>query len=405
MRQRRGWIGALLVLAVITAACGDDDGGEEAQSSDTTEEQSGAEEPTGEPIKLGVITAVEGGTLSRPWVRETAEIAAAAVNAEGGIMDRPVEIVFCDHRNTPQDAAVCAQRLLVEEEVLMLVGGDGVQEGSIVPTLEAANTIAFAAGGAHADALQSDREYMLQPILLNNWAIPQALPDDISSVAYASADTAIAREGRERTKAFFGDDVEFTDLNVPFTATDFQPFCLQIQQGGAEAVITNFNSQQIPTMIQTCNQIGLTDLTWVVTTTVVIPEIVETLTDLDQQNVTITSYSQEAYDGLNADIEEYGDEVGEVSNTFSDDAISAWLGVRLLAQIIPEVGAVDAVQIKEYLDQQTALDTMGATPPLDLTATPVPQLPRLKNTSPWPASYEDGRVVQTGDEPLVVELG
>ena len=43
-----------------------------------------------------------------PWVEEAATW-RPAVNADGGIDGRPIEIVFCDHKSTPEGASVCAQ--------------------------------------------------------------------------------------------------------------------------------------------------------------------------------------------------------------------------------------------------------------------------------------------------------
>ena len=153
----------------------------------------------------------------------------------------------------------------------MLVGGEGSQDGALLPAVEAADTILWSTAGASADSLGNERAYLLLPILVANWGVPQLLPDDLESFAYVSADAAVAREGRERTMAFFPEDVAIEQIDVPYTATDFQPYCLTVRQAEAQAVMTAFNPQQIPTMMQTCNQLGLRDLTWVVPSSVITP--------------------------------------------------------------------------------------------------------------------------------------
>lgn len=404
MRRNRWWIVALLVVALIAAGCGDDDEESDAEASDSAEQAEDWPELTGEPIKIGVIAGVDSTTgVSMPWVPEAAEVAAAAVNAEGGIDGRPVEIVFCDHKSTTQDASVCAQELLQEERVLMLAGGDGLQDGAILPAVEAADTILWATAGAHADALANERAYILNPVLVANWGVPQLLPDDVDTVAYVSADIAIAREGRERTVQFFDEDVTIEPLDVPFSVTDFQPYCLQVREAEAQAVMASFNSPQISTMMQTCTQIGLSDLTWVVPSSTVTPEIIETIDELGLDNRSVQAFSSEAYENLAADDEEFGDEVGHISNLVADQALATWLGVKLLPTLVEGAGSVDAAAIRTWLDQQTALETDGATPPIDFTASPLPTLPRVKNVTPWGGEYAEG-TVQPGDSPLEIDL-
>ena len=401
MRRRTGWIAALLVGSLVAASCGGDD--DDGQATGAEEQTDGAsEELTGEPIKIGVVGPNESN-VSMPWVEESANVAAAAVNADGGIDGRPIEIVFCDHKSTPEGASVCAQRLLQEEQVLMLVGGEGSQDGALLPAVEAADTILWSTAGASADSLSNERAYLLLPILVANWGVPQLLPDDLESFAYVSADAAVAREGRERTMAFFPEDVAIEQIDVPYTATDFQPYCLTVRQAEAQAVMTAFNPQQIPTMMQTCNQLGLRDLTWVVPSSVITPEILDLMDELGLDNRSVQSFNSSAYEGLAADNEEFGPEVGEVSNLVADQSVATWLGVKLLPQLVEGAGAVDAAAIRAWLDQQTEFDTGGATPPAGLHGQTMPTLPRIKNVTPWGGEWADG-TAQPDDEPLEIDF-
>ena len=103
----------------------------EAEETDTT---GAAEEPTGEPIKLMVIHEVELG-VANPEIPEGAEAAAQAINAEGGVGGRPIEILSCDTGNDPNQAADCG-RQAVDEGVVAVISSITPHSGSFIPLLE-----------------------------------------------------------------------------------------------------------------------------------------------------------------------------------------------------------------------------------------------------------------------------
>src|SRR5262245_324574 len=130
MQMRRLWMVALLGLVLVAAACSSSSkssssthatsaGNTAGTTAGGTAGSTGAA-PSGTPIKLGVMTAVQTNAVSQPWIPQAAKIGAAAVNAAGGILGRPVQIDFCDDHYTPQGAALCAQKLLVQDKVLMM---------------------------------------------------------------------------------------------------------------------------------------------------------------------------------------------------------------------------------------------------------------------------------------------
>lgn len=115
------------------------------------------------------------------------------------------------------------------------------------------------------------------------------------------------------------------------------------------------------------------------------------------------SFNSSAYEGLAADNEEFGPEVGEVSNLVADQSVATWLGVKLLPQLVEGAGAVDGAAIRAWLDEQTEFETGGATPPLDFTAEAIPTLPRIKNVTPWGGQWAEG-TAEPDDEPLTIDI-
>ena len=233
--------------------------------------------------------------------------------------------------------------------------------------------------------------------------VPLMPPPATRRVAYVSADTVVAQEGRKTSGEYCPPTIQVTPPTVAPTATDLQPTCLKVRRSGADTVVIAVNPAQIPSLIQTCHQIGLNRLHRVIPGIGMTPQVFTTVTELEQPNPTVMAFGQTAFDGFQADAARYGRRVGGIDNAVADSAINAWLGVRLLATIVPAAGGPDAAKIKNWPDRQTAFDTGGVTAPIDVTASPVPGMPRIKNVSATKGEVRDARLVAPAPEPFVLK--
>lgn len=137
MNKRLKWVAIpLAAVSLLAASCG---GGssevtsaepaEETAEEAATEADSSTEEATentgeasGEPIKLGFLAALSGPAA--PWGQaelEAAEVVVADINANGGVLGRPIELVIEDDTTNPTETARLAQSL-VEQGVVAIVG-------------------------------------------------------------------------------------------------------------------------------------------------------------------------------------------------------------------------------------------------------------------------------------------
>jgi ABC-type branched-subunit amino acid transport system substrate-binding protein len=393
VQKRIRWVVAVLGALVVVAACGSSSKKPASAAGGAT--STGAA-PKGTPIKLGLMTGIQTTAISQPWVAQGGKIGAAAVNAAGGVMGHPVEIDVCDDHSTPQGASLCAQKLLVQDKVLMMVGDDGTQEPSLIPVLATANTISWASLGASLDSIRSNRVYILEP-LIGGFILPQMLPPTTKKIAVVIADTAVARGTVALNNSYIPKSIGTTVITVPVTATDFQPYCLQIKQSGADTAEPNINSGQISTLIQTCNQIGLTSLRWAMLGITLTQQTVQTVSQLNQPNTVVMAFNTSVIDSFNADVAKYGSQVGGITNTFADGSINAWLGVKLVPKLVQGAGALDGATIKAWVDKETAFDTNGATPPINF-ASPNPAVPTLfvgvHNASGYQGEIRGGKLVQ-----------
>ena len=76
-----------------------------------------------EPIKIGAVLPFSGGVeLYGQQAKLGLDLAAKEINAAGGILGRPVEIVYADDKTDPAAAVEATQKLVTQDNVLALVG-------------------------------------------------------------------------------------------------------------------------------------------------------------------------------------------------------------------------------------------------------------------------------------------
>jgi branched-chain amino acid transport system substrate-binding protein len=79
-----------------------------------------------DPIKIGVIQPLSGPVAaSGNYVRMGAEIARDWLNAKGGVLGRPVQLLVEDNKSDPKEAATAAEKLIVRDKVPVIVGAWG----------------------------------------------------------------------------------------------------------------------------------------------------------------------------------------------------------------------------------------------------------------------------------------
>ncbi|MGZ4839725.1 MAG: ABC transporter substrate-binding protein [Terriglobales bacterium] len=100
---------------------------------------SGTSSQTSEPIKVGVITSLTGSNTAFGQAHKAGyTIAAADINARGGIHGRKIEIIYYDDQSKPDRAVQGVARLVDEEHVPLLLGAYSSESTlAIVPVVTA----------------------------------------------------------------------------------------------------------------------------------------------------------------------------------------------------------------------------------------------------------------------------
>lgn len=78
----------------------------------------------GPPIKLGWVGPLSppGGYAEGILMKDAAAMAAEEINAQGGVLGRPIEIVYADTRGMPEAGVAAAERLVVQDHVVAVFG-------------------------------------------------------------------------------------------------------------------------------------------------------------------------------------------------------------------------------------------------------------------------------------------
>lgn len=140
-RHASFWPVVMIVMAMIVAACGDSASTETTvsdtaaattaapQTDDTTPEDTtptDTTESSGEPIIIGSTLALTGFLAPTAAIHRVAgELFVEQLNANGGLLGRPVEWVVLDDESVPDQAAALYERLITEDEVDLIIGPYG----------------------------------------------------------------------------------------------------------------------------------------------------------------------------------------------------------------------------------------------------------------------------------------
>jgi branched-chain amino acid transport system substrate-binding protein len=77
-----------------------------------------------EPIKIGWVGPLSppGGYAEGALMKDAAQLAADEINAKGGLLGRPIQVIFEDTRGQPEEGTAAAEKLISDEHVVAITG-------------------------------------------------------------------------------------------------------------------------------------------------------------------------------------------------------------------------------------------------------------------------------------------
>jgi branched-chain amino acid transport system substrate-binding protein len=219
-------------------------------------------------IKIGHLTPLTGflGALGA-YAQLGIRMAADEINAAGGVMGRPLEMMSEDSVN-PATAATKAQRMLDQDGAAVLMGEINSASALTIMQVAGRNKRLYMQIGARSDALRGKN--------CNRYTFHVDIP---STVMVNAVGKALVRDNMMKDRKFFtltadyifGHDLaraakSFFDANggkligdelVATDVTDFSPYLLKIRQAKPDVVCSNLAGNQVTNLVKQYAEFGL----------------------------------------------------------------------------------------------------------------------------------------------------
>src|SRR3981081_1319656 len=221
-----------------------------------------------EKIKIGHLTPLTGflGALGA-YATLGMRMAEAEINASGGVMGRPIEVMSEDSVN-PATAANKAQRMLEQDGATVLMGEISSAAAITIMQVAARNKKLFMQIGARSDTLRGKNcnKYTFHVDIPNTVmvnAVGKALLRDnlVKDKKFftLTADYVFGHDLLGAAKRFFaanqgnliGDELIATDV------TDFSPYMLKLRQAKPDVLVATLAGTQATTLIKQYAEFGL----------------------------------------------------------------------------------------------------------------------------------------------------
>src|ERR1700728_1551378 len=225
-----------------------------------------------EPIRVGLSVALTGGVAPiGKQVLAALQIWRDDVNAKGGLLGRPVELVFYDDQSNPQNVPGLYTKLIDVDKVDLLIGPYATN--MVAPAIPVLAQFHKTTIGILANAANSKFHYDQYFSMLPTGPEPQkafasgffqlaaAQNPRPKTVAIVAADAEFAQNAadgaRESVKEIGGFQVVL-DQKYPPTTTDYSPIMRAVQALNPDIVYVAAYPPDSVGIVRAANEIGLT---------------------------------------------------------------------------------------------------------------------------------------------------
>lgn len=366
-RVRRGWVAAIGAVAVVLAGCGgtpedptaaggggaaagaedgDDagDGGTEVEAPGVDDELEGED-----PIRIGISMPLTG-EFSEPGlgVQEGYQLWAQDVNEAGGLLGRPVELLFRDDRSDPNTAVSDYEQLITGADVDFVFGP--FSSRLVIPSSEVVEQyemLFLQPAGASAEVFERGLEYLFYtaPAIapdhydyLAEWIIGLPEGERPTTVAVAALDDPFAQGtayGLRDQLTEAGLEVVADEVYPPET-TDFAAIAARIADADAEVFIGGTQFEDSVGLVRSFQELGYQPDIAAFSTGPTLNEFPEAVAGAADGIMSPVGWSLEAdFESNVAMIAAYEETFGGTPN---EDVANGYTVGQVLAQAVEDVG-------------------------------------------------------------------
>ncbi len=222
-----------------------------------------------EPIKIGFSMALTGGLAGAGKAALLAmEIWRDDVNAAGGLIGRPVELVYYDDQTNPSTVPGIYSKLIDDDQVDLVVSGYATNMiAPAMPIVMRKNMVFMTLFGLDAnEQFQYDKYFQIMPAgapnPAENWAQPfidLMVEHDLKTIAIVGADAEFSKNamgGARNDAEAAGLEIVYDQTYKPDT-TDYTPIVRAIQATNPDAVYVASYPPDTVGMIRAANELNL----------------------------------------------------------------------------------------------------------------------------------------------------
>lgn len=200
--------------------------------------------PVGNPIKIGAIFAVTGpaSNLGAPE-EKTARMMVEKLNAAGGLLGRPVQLVVKDSGGSSEKAVSFAKQLIEEEKVLAIVGPSTSGETMAIKALcEEAGMILVSCAAAEV-IVNPQAKYVFKTPQKDSqavtWIFKTMKAKGLSKIAVLSDNSGFGKAGKGQIEKLVPEHGLTIAANEVYdsASTDLSDILAKVKASGAEAVV------------------------------------------------------------------------------------------------------------------------------------------------------------------------
>ncbi|HXV42601.1 MAG TPA: amino acid ABC transporter substrate-binding protein [Anaerolineae bacterium] len=355
-----------------------------AAEAAATEEAMEAGSPDGEPIRIGGSLALTGPFAATGIIHKIiGDEFVKKINAEGGLLGRPVEWVLFDDESVPDKAAALYERLITEEEVDLLIGPYGT--GNITAAMNVAERYGYVFPhhtGSLTYAYTYDKHFPmwytgLHPNITTSNLLFDALessgnpPKTVAFVVNqfpGSKFMALGQEGTDEGGAIkIAEDRGYEvvlNVDFPLTINDWGPIAAQVREADPDYIFLSGLGLNANGLIEALQAIDYQPKGFFVLWPAAGPLLA--LGEASEGVMSVTLFEEHepflSNPGADEMIEKFGaaaEEAGLGYTAVETQASVSWATWQVITTAVKETGSLDQDVLADWLHNNTVQTVIG----------------------------------------------
>ncbi|HOO62325.1 MAG TPA: ABC transporter substrate-binding protein [Synergistaceae bacterium] len=221
----------------------------------------------GETVKIGVLAPLTGFAAADGLsVKNSVELAQKNINAQGGVLGNPIELLIYDDAANPKEAVALTYKLIEQDQVHAVVGGSYSMPSRAVATIFQEEKIPFVAAYAIHPDVTTAGEYCFRNGFLGNvegkamaYVADVLLKAEKAVLLYADNDfgQTLSVGIKDYIQEHGKPEILF-EKSYAFSEKDYAPYIAQIKEVNPDVIIFSGYYFQTGPFAQQAREAGVT---------------------------------------------------------------------------------------------------------------------------------------------------